>query len=128
METKIAQKICLVDVDGTICEDIKNEDSHLYATAKVIEGAKEVINKWYDNGDNITFFTARESKDRDITLKWLDDNGFKYHGLIMDKPRCLNENSEYVWVDNRKVRGVTFKGIWSELVKISKEINIFKES
>jgi uncharacterized HAD superfamily protein len=128
METKNAQKICLVDVDGTVCEDIKNEDSHLYATAKVIEGAKEVINKWYDNGDNITFFTARESKDRDVTLKWLDDNGFKYHGLIMDKPRCLTENSEYVWVDNRKVRGVTFKGIWSDLVKISKEINIFKES
>jgi uncharacterized HAD superfamily protein len=128
METKNTQKICLVDVDGTVCEDIKNEDSHLYATAKVIEGAKEVINKWYDNGDNITFFTARESKDRDVTLKWLDDNGFKYHGLIMDKPRCLTENSEYVWVDNRKVRGVTFKGIWSDLVKISKEINIFKES
>lgn len=127
MEIKIVQKICLVDLDGTVCEDIKNEDSHLYATAKLIDGAKEVINSWYDNGDNITFFTARESKDRDVTLKWLDDNGFKYHGLIMDKPRCLNENSEYYWLDNKPVRGVTFKGVWSDLVKVNKEISIFKE-
>ena len=127
METKI--KHFLIDIDGTITiEDIKNEDSHLYLSAKPIEGSMEQINKWYNEGNTITFFTARESKDRDITLKWLDDNGFKYHGLIMDKPRCFNADDEYVWVDNRKVRGVTFKGIWSELVKISKEINIFKES
>ena len=119
----------LIDIDGTITiEDIKNEDSHLYLSAKPIEGSMEQINKWYNEGNTITFFTARESKDRDTTLKWLDDNGFKYHGLIMDKPRCFNADDEYVWVDNRKVRGVTFKGIWSDLVKISKEINIFKES
>ena len=28
-------KIMLVDIDGTICEDIRNEDSHLFATAKL---------------------------------------------------------------------------------------------
>lgn len=118
----------LIDIDGTITiEDIKNEDSHLYLSVKPIEGSMEQINKWYDEGNTITFFTARESKDRDVTIKWLDDNGFKYHGLIMDKPRCLTENSEYVWVDNRKVRGVTFKGVWSDLVKVNKEISIFKE-
>ncbi len=127
METKI--KHFLIDIDGTITiEDIKNEDSHLYLSAKPIEGSMEQINKWYNEGNTITFFTARESKDRDITLKWLDDNGFKYHGLIMDKPRCFNADDEYVWVDNRKVRAVTFKGIWSDLVKVNKEISIFKES
>ena len=42
------KKILLVDIDGTICTDIKNEDSHLYATAEVIEGSLNQLNNWYD--------------------------------------------------------------------------------
>ena len=39
----------------------------------------------------------------------------------MGKPRCLNNDDEYVWVDNRKVRGVTYKGKWGPLTeKLSK--------
>jgi len=114
-------KVMLIDIDGTCSTDIKNEDSHLYPTADVIDGSLEQVNKWYDEGNHITFFTAREEKDRDVTIKWLDDNGFKYHGLIMGKPRCLNNDDEYVWVDNRKVRGVTYKGKWGPLTeKLSK--------
>ncbi len=119
-------KIMLVDIDGTCCEDIMNEDSHLYPTAKVIEGSVEQINKWYDEGDHITFFTARENKDREVTETWLKENGFKYHGLIMDKPRCTNPNDEYFWIDNRKVRGVTYTGVWSDLVEIETKIQVFK--
>ena len=26
-------KVFLIDIDGTICDDIKNEESHLYSTA-----------------------------------------------------------------------------------------------
>ena len=120
-------KIFLIDIDGTVCEDIKNEESHLYATAKPLDGSLEQINKWYDEGHIITFFTARESKDREITLKWLDNNGFKYHGLIMDKPRCINHNDEYVWIDNRKVRAITYKGVWSELKEVLKKILTFND-
>ena len=29
-------KMLLIDIDGTISDDIKNEDSHLYSTAAVI--------------------------------------------------------------------------------------------
>lgn len=59
-------KIFLIDIDGTCCDDIKNEDAHLYSTAKAIEGSLEQINKWYDEGNHITFFTAREEKDREV--------------------------------------------------------------
>ena len=62
------RKVFLIDIDGTVGEDIKNEDSHLYADAEVFEDAKHIINKWYDEGHHITFFTARESKDRMITV------------------------------------------------------------
>ena len=80
-------KVFLIDIDGTICDDIKNEESHLYPTANHYEPALLIINKWYDEGNVITFFTAREGKDREVTEQWLKDKGFKYHGLVMDKPR-----------------------------------------
>jgi len=120
-ETK---KVFLIDIDGTICDDIKNEDSHLYSTAKVIQGSLEQINKWYYEGHTITFFTAREEKDRSVTLKWLLENGFKFHNLVMDKPR-IQDGQEYVWIDNRKVMGVTYLGIWSELKDVDAKIKIF---
>lgn len=118
-------KIFLIDIDGTICEDIKNEDSYLYPTAKVIKGSLEQINKWADEGHIITFFTAREEKDREVTLKWLMDNGFKFHGLVMNKPR-IKDGQEYVWIDNRKVRAVTYLGTWSELKEIDAKIQVFE--
>ena len=120
-------KIILCDIDGTICTDIKNEDSHLYPTAEVIPGSLEQINKWYDEGDHITFFTAREEKDRLVTEIWLKEKGFKYHGLVMGKPRCMNPEDEYVWIDNRKVRGVTYKNVWSDLQLVNKEILTFED-
>lgn len=109
--------IMLIDIDGTICDDIKNEDSHLYIDAKPIDGSIDQINKWYDEGHIITFFTAREEKDRDVTINWLNNHNVKHHGLIMGKPRCVNADDEYFWVDNRPVRGVTYKGVWGDLTE-----------
>lgn len=118
-------RVFLIDIDGTICDDIKNEESHLYPTAKCYPDALRIINKWYDEGNIITFFTARESKDRDVTETWLNENGFKYHGLVMDKPRIKDEQ-EYIWIDNRKVRAVTYLGNWTELKEIETKIQVFE--
>lgn len=120
-------KVFLIDIDGTICDDIKNEDSHLFPTAKPYKNSREILNKWYDDGNIITFFTARESKDREVTEQWLKDNGFKYHGLIMDKPR-IKDGQTYHWVDNRPVKATTYLGNWTELVKETKTIEIFKKT
>jgi hypothetical protein len=125
IDDKQFTKVFLIDIDGTICEDIKNEESHLYPTAKVYPEALKIINKWYDEGNVITFFTARESKDKLITEEWLIKHGFKYHGLVMDKPR-IKDNQEYVWIDNRKVRAVTYLGTWSELKEVDAKIQIFE--
>ena len=46
----MVRKVFLIDIDGTICDDIKNEDSHLYPIAKPFNEAKKIINKWYDEG------------------------------------------------------------------------------
>ncbi len=114
-------RVFLIDIDGTICDDIKNEDRHLYASASAYPDALGIINKWYDEGNVITFFTARESKDKAVTEKWLSDNGFKYHVLVMDKPR-IKDGQEYVWIDNRKVRAITYLGTWSELKEVDAKI------
>ena len=118
-------KNLLIDIDGTVCDDIKNEDSHLYSTAEHFPEALETINKWYEEGANITFFTARVEKDREVTEKWLNEKGFNYHSLIMNKPRCTEEKDEYVWIDNRKVRGITYTDKWGSLKKVTKEILTF---
>jgi len=124
-EKEQKQKLFLIDIDGTICDDIKNEESHLYPTANHFPSALEIINQWYEEGHVITFFTARESKDREVTEVWLKEHGFKYHGLVMDKPRIKN-NQEYVWIDNRKVRAVTYLGTWSELTEVDAKIKVFQ--
>ena len=122
---KKTSRVFLIDIDGTICDDIKNEDSHLYPTANHYPNALDIINKWYDEGNVITFFTARESKDREVTETWLKEKGFKYHGLVMDKPR-IKDNQEYVWIDNRKVRAITYLGTWSELKEVDAKIQTFE--
>ena len=37
----------LVDIDGSICEDIPNEEPHRYPDAKPLDGAKKAIDKLY---------------------------------------------------------------------------------
>ncbi|HIP31960.1 MAG TPA: phosphoheptose isomerase, partial [Crocinitomicaceae bacterium] len=45
----------LIDIDGTICDDIPNEEPERMATAEVYPDVLEVINKWFEEGHIITF-------------------------------------------------------------------------
>ena len=67
----------LIDIDGTICDDIPNEQPERMATANVYDDALETLNRWYDQGHIITFFTSRLEKHRKVTEEWLEENGFK---------------------------------------------------
>jgi uncharacterized HAD superfamily protein len=107
METTIINNY-LVDIDGTVSEDIPNEEDYRFAEAEVLDGAVERINSLYDQGHTITFFTSRLSKHYDVTIDWLKRKGFKFHRLITDKPR----GGRYIWVDNLDVKGVKFQGTW----------------
>ena len=53
---------------------------------------------------------------------WLKNNGFKYHGLLMGKPRGGN----YHWVDNHIVRATRFDGKFTELINKEVKIQVFK--
>ena len=49
----------LIDIDGTICDDIPNEEPERMSTAGHYPDALETLNKWYREGHIITFFTSR---------------------------------------------------------------------
>ena len=111
----------LIDIDGTITEDVPNEEPERMVTCEPWEDAREIINQWYDKGHIITFFTSRTDDTREVTLTWLNQHGFKYHGLLMNKPRGGN----YHWIDNHIVRATRFKTKWTPLVKKSTMIEVF---
>ena len=112
----------MIDIDGTICDDIPNEEPERMVTAEVYPDALETLNKWYEQGHVITFFTSRVEENREVTEAWLNKHGFKYHGILFGKPRGGN----YHWVDNHIVRATRFEGKFTDLVDSNEKIQVFK--
>lgn len=113
----------LIDIDGTICDDIPNEEPWRMKDAVVFPDALERLNKWYREGHLITFFTSRTEEHREVTETWLKQNGFNYHGLLMNKPRGGN----YHWIDNHLVRATRYSGNFSELIEKQINIQVFED-
>jgi hypothetical protein len=112
----------LIDIDGTICDDIPNEEPERMATCEPYPDALTICNKWYEEGHIITFFTSRTEEHREVTEAWLKNQGFKYHGLLVGKPRGGN----YHWIDNHIVRATRFKGKFTDLVMKEATIEVFE--
>lgn len=112
----------LIDIDGTICDDIPNEEPQRMVTVAPYPDALEMINKWFEEGHIITFFTSRTDVHKEITEEWLVRHGFKYHFLLLNKPRGGN----YHWIDNHIVRATRFKGRFTDFVTQHKAIEVFK--
>jgi len=113
----------LIDIDGTICDDIPNEEPERMLTAEVYPDALITCNKWYDEGHMICFFTSRMEEHRGYTETWLNKHGFKYHTLLMGKPRGGN----YHWIDNHLVKATQYKGKFTELVDKNVTIQVFDD-
>lgn len=113
----------LIDIDGTICDDIPNEQPERMETAALYPEALVTLNKWFDEGHIITFFTSRTEEHRDVTERWLNKYGFKYHGLLMGKPRGGN----YHWIDNHMVRATRYEGRFTDLIEKNVTIQVFEK-
>ncbi|GAA0870994.1 hypothetical protein GCM10009117_01390 [Gangjinia marincola] len=113
----------LIDIDGTITEDVPNEEPERMATCKPFPDALEILNKWYSEGHVICFFTSRTEEHRAVTEKWLAEHGFNYHSLLMGKPRGGN----YHWIDNHMVRATRYKGNFTDLIEKEVKIEVFKD-
>ena len=86
-------KVIYVDIDETICHRETSVDfgtTHDYTKAKPIPENIEKINKLYDEGHTIVYWTARGSRTREnwyeLTKMQLDNWGVRYHELRIDKP------------------------------------------
>ncbi|MFT4534739.1 MAG: putative HAD superfamily protein [Saprospiraceae bacterium] len=112
----------LIDIDGTITDDVPNEEPERMVTCLPYSDALVTLNKWYDEGHIIYFFTSRTEEHREITETWLNEHGFKYHGMVMGKPRGGN----YHWIDNHMVRATRFKGKFTDLTMKKKNIEVFE--
>ena len=113
----------MIDIDGTICDDVPNEEPERLLTAKVYEGALETINKWHEEGHIITFFTSRLEEHRAYTERWLNEHRFKYSAILFGKPRGGNHH----WIDNHKVKATRYKGKFTDLVEIQTTVQVFKK-
>jgi histidinol phosphatase-like enzyme len=81
-------KIIYVDIDETICET--PDKPRVYEKSIPIKANIDKINKLYDEGNTIVYWTARGSRTQknwyDLTKKQLIEWGAKHHELRVDKP------------------------------------------
>lgn len=88
----------VIDIDGTICDKPEcREDCDYHITVPKLDRISK-INKLYDEGNQIIYFTARgmgRSGDNadlskrmfyELTKDQLDHWGCKYHKLVLGKP------------------------------------------
>jgi hypothetical protein len=122
-ELTFGLKNYLIDIDGTVTEDVPNEQPERMSIVEPFEGSVEMINDWYKEGHIITFFTSRTDEHELVTKQWLDKWNFKYHNIIFNKPRGGN----YHWIDNHIVRATRYNGKWSKLVNKTHNIEVFEE-
>lgn len=112
----------LIDIDGTITEDVPNEEPWRMETCLPYLGSVDTINDWYSEGHIITFFTSRTEDHRKVTEEWLRKHGYFYHNLLMNKPRGGN----YHWIDNHIVRATRYEGKWNKMTKKKLDIEVFE--
>jgi hypothetical protein len=116
------KKNFMIDIDGVLCPHVDNEQLEQMRTVEPYPEAVEWVNKLFEEGHYICFFTARTEEHRQITEEWLNKHGFKYHQIIFNKPRGGN----YHYIDDRTVRATRYEGKLGRFVRKLKEIEVFE--
>ena len=58
-------------------------------------------------------FYIRIESHRKVTEEWLNKHGFKFHSVLMGKPRGGN----YHWIDNHLVKATRYNGKFTDLIE-----------
>lgn len=98
--------IYMVDIDETICITPSKDGKRDYENSTPIRSRIDVINKLYDDGHTIKYWTARGSGSgidwTELTNKQLIDWGCKFHDVRLGKP------SYDVWIDDKAISDKDF--------------------
>ena len=96
-------KIIIVDIDGTICT---TDSTHDYEKALPRPEQIKKINKLYEKGNTIIYWTARGASSKgvgfwhELTEKQLEEWGCKYDVL-----KVVGSKPSYdLWIDDKAVR------------------------
>ena len=121
-------RIFIIDIDGTVCENIMNEEGQeRMLNALPIQNSINEVNRLYDEGHFICFFTARTDEFKEVTEEWLKRHGVKFHQIIYNKPRKIGKFNEYHFIDDAHVRATRFKGKFTNFVKKKVDVEVFDE-
>ena len=113
LKKRFKKTICF-DIDGTICQQTKGD----YENATPFEAARKFVNQLYDEGFEIVFFTGRfmgrhegnvekvYAQGYELTLRQLNEWGFKFHKLYLGKP------AHHILVDDK---ALFFKPDWEKI-------------
>jgi hypothetical protein len=92
----------IIDVDGTICTNTYGD----YENAKPYPARIQKLNRLYDEGHEIHYWTARGSSSgldwTELTHKQIKQWGCKYHTISLGKP------SYDMWVDDKAFNSETY--------------------
>lgn len=95
--------IIYVDIDETICETASDRN---YVNAKPLKERIAKINKLYDEGNTIIYWTARGTGTginwQDVTEKQFKKWNVKYHELKFEKPIYD------LFIDDRNINSETY--------------------
>lgn len=91
----MARKVIVVDLDGTICEELPTFERY---AARPLPDAKRRLEALRLAGYRILVYTARSWPEYQMTYDWLRDHEMPFDLLICGKPVA------YRWVDDRSVR------------------------
>tara|TARA_R110001592_G_scaffold57545_2_gene174873 strand:- start:7794 stop:8138 length:345 start_codon:yes stop_codon:yes gene_type:complete len=94
--------VWLIDIDGTISDDIPNETPELFPSAEPIPGSLKYVQDLIAKGDRVVFFTARTDEHAEATEEWLHRHGYPFEYVVYNKPR-IEDGWVYHWIDNREV-------------------------
>ena len=94
--------IIYVDIDNTICVTERTD----YSNSKPLPGRIEIINKLFEQGDEIHYWTARGSGSgidwSELTKNQLNSWGCKYTSLNFGKPVYD------LFIDDRNINSETY--------------------
>ena len=102
----MTSKTYIVDIDDTICRTPKINNRPQYDKSEPLQYRIDMINKLYDEGNTIIYWTARGSSSGinhlDLTISQLTSWGVKYHKAMVGKP------SYDVWIDDKALSDSAF--------------------
>jgi hypothetical protein len=96
-------KKIIIDIDNTVCKTIDSD----YKNSEPIFHRIEFINSLYNEGNHITYWTARGATTgidwKDLTIQQLHNWGCLYNDVMFGKP------AYDIWVDDKAINLDFFK-------------------